>query len=236
MVARYPELIVGLKTAHFQGPGWAPVDRTIEAAHHSGIPAMFHFALGHGQTCQELFARLRPGDIPTHMYSRLYPILTEDGLVSEAFHQARRRGMLFDVGHGAGSFRFNLAIPAIQQGFGPDVISTDLHWRSRLWRDATLMATMSKFLNMGLPLVEVIYRTTVAPAQAIARPELGTLTPGACADIAILRVQEGNFGFVDSGDTRLRGDRRLECLLTIRAGEIVWDLNGISRPDWREAE
>jgi dihydroorotase len=225
-----------MKTAHFQGPGWAPVDRTIEAARRSGTPAMFHFGPRHGQTCQELFARLRPGDIPTHMYSRLYPILTEDGLVSKAFHQARRKQLLFDVGHGSGSFRFALAAPAIQQGFGPDVISTDLHWRSRLLRDATLMATMSKFLNMGLSLVEVISRTTVAPAQAIARPELGTLTPGACADMAILRVQEGDFGFVDSGDTRLQGDRKLECLLTIRAGEIVWDLNGISRPDWQNEE
>lgn len=96
------------------------------------------------------------------------------------------------------------------------------------------MATMSKFLNLGLSLREAIHRTTVAPAQAINRPELGHLSPGACADIAVLRLREGEFGFVDAEDKRLSGDRRLECLLAVRAGEVVWNLNALSRSDCRE--
>ncbi len=235
MVARYPDILVGIKTAHFQGPGWEAVDNALEAGRLSGTPAMFDISLSPHRTCAELFQRLRPGDIRTHMYNWRYQILTEEGKVNEAFIRARERGVLFDVGHGAGSLCFRFAVPAIQQGFGPDVISTDIHWASRLFPNATLMTTMSKFLNMGLSLPEVVYRTTVTPAQAISRPQLGNLSVGACADVAVLQMLEGDFGFVDSLHARLRGDKKLECVLTIRAGEIVWDLNGLSWPDWQDA-
>ena len=147
--------------------------------------------------------------------------------------EARRRGVFFDVGHGAGSFWFRIAVPAVKQGFVPDSISTDLHKKSALIPNATMMTTMSKFLNMGMPLQEVILRSTVNPASLIRRPELGTLSAG--ADIAVIEVLKGDFGFVDSGHAKMRGDKRLQCVLTIRNGVIVWDMNGLSWPDWETA-
>jgi dihydroorotase len=95
--------------------------------------------------------------------------------------------------------------------------------------------TMSKFLNMGMPLYEVVERSTVRPAQVIRRPQLGTLSVGAEADVTVLEVLKGNFGFVDSGHAKLRGTQRLQCSLTVRRGEIVWDLNGLSWPEWQTA-
>jgi len=97
------------------------------------------------------------------------------------------------------------------------------------------MATMSKFLNMGLPLEEVIARCTAAPARVIRHPELGRLSVGAEADAALLRLEEGEFGFVDSGHARLRGTRRLHCVLTIRAGQALWDPEGLATVDWEAA-
>jgi len=107
--------------------------------------------------------------------------------------------------------------------------------RSLLCCKATMVTTLSKFLNMGMPLGEVIRRATVNPAKAIHRPELGTLSPGATADVAVLALEKGSFGFVDSGGARLRGAQNLECMLTVRAGKIAWDPQGLSRPDWQKA-
>jgi dihydroorotase len=234
MVMRYPDIIVGIKTAHFLGPGWEAVDSAVKAGEPSNTPAMFDVRPLPTRSYEDLLLRhLRPGDILTHMYTPKHPLLDEQGRVNECALEARERGVLFDVGHGVGSFVFKHAVPAIEQGFLPDTISTDLHRSSRLIPNATLMITMSKLLNMGLSLKDVVYRTTVTPAQAINRPELGNLSVGACADVAVLQVLEGDFGFVDINRTRLRGNRKLECVLTIRAGEIVWDLNGISWPDWQ---
>lgn len=236
MVAHYPNIIVGIKTAHYTGPGWEAVDNAIEAGRLSCTPVMIDIRLAPTRSCGDLLVKhMRPGDIRTHMYNWKYQILDDNGRVNEAFVRARERGVLFDVGHGAGSLCFRFAVPAIEQGFLPDTISTDLHRSSRLIPNATLMTTMSKFLNMGLSLREVIYRTTVTPAQATGRPEMGHLSVGACADVSVLKMLEGDFGFVDSNHARLPGDRKLECLLTIREGEIVWDLNGFSWPDWQDA-
>jgi dihydroorotase len=143
--------------------------------------------------------------------------------------------VIFDVGHGAGSFWFRQAAPAIEQGFVPDSISTDMHKTSILLPQATMPLTMSKLLNLGMPLADVVRRSTVNPAREIGRPELGTLSPGAGADVAVFQVEEGEFGFVDSGLARVRGTRRLRCLLTMRDGEVVWDLDGRAFTDWREA-
>jgi dihydroorotase len=184
-----------------------------------------------------LLKHLRPGDILTHMYAHVsgrLPIVDESGTVRPFVRAARKRGVVFDVGHGGGSFLFRQAVPAMAQGFGPDVISTDLHTGSNNSGMKDILNTMSKFLNMGMPLADVIKSNTATAAAVIKRPDLGHLGVGAEADIAVLNVRRGSFGFVDSGGGRLPGDRKLECELTIKAGQVVWDLNGMTRPQWTE--
>ncbi len=146
--------------------------------------------------------------------------------------EARKRGVIFDVGHGGGSFLFRQAVPAIQQGFVPDSISTDLHIGSMNAGMKSMLNVMSKFLNMGMPVDDVIGRSTWNPAREIKREELGNLSVGAPADVAVLRLEHGDFGFVDINGARLRGHQKLICELTVRDGRVVYDLNGITREDW----
>ena len=236
MISRYPEHVVGSKTAHFGGPGWEAVDGAVEAARRSGTIAMIDFAPKPTRSYRDLLLKkLSPGDIHTHLYAQHIPLLDEQGRVNDYVREARDKGILFDLGHGGGSFWFRIAVPAIEQGFLPDTISTDFHKYSALMPNASMNTTMSKCLNMGMTLEDVVMRSTRNPARAIRRPELGTLSIGAEADVAVLELEYGEFGFVDSGHARMRGDRRLRCLLTVRAGEVVWDLNGLTRPDWDKA-
>jgi dihydroorotase len=236
MIARYPDTIVGLKSAHYSGAGFEPIDYAVHAGRLSRTPVMVDFWVKATATYEDLLLKhLRPGDIHTHFYSRQFPLLDDDGKITDYIWKARERGVIFDVGHGRGSFWFRLAVPAVKQGFVPDSISTDEHAGSLLLPDATMPTTMSKFLNMGMTLEEVIKRSTANPAREIQRPELGTLSVGACADVAVLERREGEFGFVDCGRARMRGEYRLECQMTIRNGEILWDGNGISRPDWESS-
>ncbi len=236
MIQRYPQILVGVKTAHYRGPEWEALDRAFEAGRLANVPVMVDFAPQPTRTYEDLLLRhMRPGDIHTHMYAQHIPLLDADDKVNAYVREARKRGVIFDVGHGAGSFWFRLAVPAVEQGFGPDSISTDLHQHSALIPQANMVTTMSKFLNLGMPLEEVVLRSTVTPAREIKRPELGTLSAGGTADIAVLELQKGRFGFVDSGHARLRGTERLRCLLTVRAGKIVWDAEGLSWPDWQKA-
>jgi dihydroorotase len=236
MMQKYPDHIVGSKTAHFGGPGWEAVDGAVKAAEMSGTFAMVDFRPMPTRSYKDLLlSHLRPGDIHTHMYAQHIPLLNDQSIVNDYVWEARERGIIFDVGHGAGSFWWRVAVPALQQGFVPDSISTDRHKSSALIPNASMMITMSKFLNMGMPLREVIRRSTVNPAQIIRRPELGTLSVGADADVAVIEVLKGDFGFVDSGHAKMRGTQKLQASLTIRNGEIVWDLNGLSWPDWEKA-
>src|SRR3970282_1580988 len=138
--------------------------------------------------------------------------------------EARKRGVVFDAGHGGGSFLFRQAVPAMQQGFHPDVISTDLHTGSMNGGMKDILNTMSKFLNMGMPLHEVVRANTARAADVIKRPDLGHLGVGAEADVAVLNVRQGAFGFIDTSGGKLAGDRKLECELTVKAGQVVWDL------------
>jgi dihydroorotase len=149
--------------------------------------------------------------------------------------EARKRGIIFDVGHGAGSFYWRQAIPAMKQGFVPDSISTDLHTESMNAGLKDMLNLMSKFLNMGMSLDDVIACTTSHPAREIQHEELGNLSVGAGADVAVLRLVHGDFGFVDSTGGRMKGDRKLEGEMTLRDGRIVWDLNGMSAEDWEHA-
>lgn len=235
---RNKDIVVGIKTAHYAGPEWLPVERAVEAGTLANMPVMVDFGIFKPERpFQDLvLKKLRPGDIYTHQYLSRVPMLDDEGRVRPYLFEARKRGVIFDVGHGGGSFLFRQAVPAMRQGFIPDSISTDLHIGSMNAGMKDMLNVMSKFLNMGMALDDVILRSTWNPAREIRREELGHLSPGAPADVAVLRLRTGEFGFVDVDGGRLRGGRKLECELTLRDGRVVWDLNGITRPDWDKAE
>lgn len=245
MAESFPGVVVGVKTAHYwvgkpfteEHPAWASVDATLEAARLCGLPAMFDFqpTLPERSYQDLVLKKMAPGDIHTHMYAQQFPVIDENGKVSEFLFEARRRGVLFDLGHGAGSFWLRNAIPAWQQGFGPDTLSTDLYFDNIAGPVYGLTHIMSKYLNIGMPLEEVIYRSTQRPAELIGHPELGTLKDGCCADVTVLRCEEGVFGFSDAGRARMTGSKKLVCEMTIREGEIVYDINARSLCDWQSA-
>lgn len=243
IVLAYPDDCVGIKTAHYwvskpfddAHPPWAAVDRALEAAELCQKPLMVDFWHREGRTYPELLRKMKPGDIHTHVYAQQFPILNEANKPADFMFEARERGIIFDLGHGSGSFWFRQAIPAFNGGFPPDSISTDLHIGNVNGVVRDMLNTMSKLLCMGMPLIDVISRSTVAPAREIGHPELGTLSIGAEADIALLRQERGEYGYVDCGYARMNGDRKLSCEMTIRAGEIVYDLNGRSTPLWEDA-
>ncbi|MGI8785502.1 MAG: amidohydrolase/deacetylase family metallohydrolase [Acidobacteriota bacterium] len=230
----YKDVIVGIKTAHYRGAEWDPVDRAVEAGRLAGVPIMVDFGeFIPERPFQDLVGKhLRPGDMYTHAYRDKVPFVDAEGKLLPYLLEARRRGVLFDVGHGGGSFLFRQAVPAMRAGFAPDSISTDLHTGSMNGGMKDMLNVMSKFLNMGMSLQDAILKSTWAPARQIQRAELGHLSVGAVADVAVLALRNGNFGFVDVGGGRLTGTQKLECELTLRDGRVVWDLNGISRLAW----
>jgi len=233
MVKAYPDTIVGIKAAHHDGPGWESVDGAVKAGDAAGVFAMIDYHRHPKRTYKELLLdHMRPGDVHTHMYGLHTPQFDERGKVHKFIRDARRRGVGFDVGHGGGSFWFRIAKPCMDQGFQPDTISTDVHKGSFFLPRGTMPITMSKLINLGMPLREAIDRSTRHAARAINRPKLGTLSVGAEADVAVFEFETGDFGFVDSGLASMRATRRLTCHVTIRAGKALWDLNGITRPAW----
>ena len=234
-IGQRPDLIVGVKVAHYMGPGWEPLDRGIQAAEENGVYLMVDQSPIHTRPMDEMMLEhLRPGDMVTHCYALSKPMTDIHDKVKPHFIQARERGVQFDVGHGAGSFSFRIAKAAIEQGFLPDTISTDMHRASILVNQATMPETMSKLLALGMELPEIIRRSTWDPAQAIGHPELGNLGQTVPADIAVLNITEGEFGLVDNGtDNRVyKSDKRIVCEMTIKNGQVVWDKNGRSRDDW----
>jgi len=142
--------------------------------------------------------------------------------------EARKRGILFDLGHGGAGFWFDQAVPAIKQGFFPNSFGTDLHRFSMNSAMKDMANVMSKFMAMGLSLEQVVEIATWNAAKAILHPELGSLQQGSPADIVLFRLREGDFGFMDSAGNSIRGSRKLEVELTIRQGKVVWDLNGLA--------
>jgi dihydroorotase len=244
-VMMYPDVCVGVKTAHYwtqlpwdaEHPPWAGVDRAVEAGNICKKPVMVDFwPRPPERSYQELILeKMRPGDIHTHVYAQQFPVLDEKGKPNRFLFEARERGVIFDVGHGAGSFWFRNAYPAIQNGFSPDSISTDLHTRNVHGVVVDMQTTMSKILNCGMPLQEVIYRSTVTPAREIGHPELGHLSVGAEADVAVFNVLDGDFTFVDCGRAKMKGTKKFDCVMSLRAGEIVFDPSGLSMPLWPDA-
>jgi dihydroorotase len=241
-IRKFPDLIVGVKTAHYwtekpwdaAHPPWAAVDQAEECGRLANVPVMFDFWPRLERTYAELILKkMRPGDIHTHVFAQQFPILLADGKLNPILAEARRRGVLFDVGHGAGSFWFRNAVPAVKQGFIPDSISTDLHTGD--FTVLSMTEVMSKFLAMGVPLEDLIRGSTVNPAKEIRRPELGTLSAGREADVAVLEVLHGHFGYIDDGYARMDGNVKVVARMTIRAGRILYDPSGLSMVEWEKA-
>jgi dihydroorotase len=220
-----PDLIVGFKvrvSEMLAGPnGLTGLDRAQEAGRAADLPVMVHIG-GTPFDIEEVLARLRPGDVVTHAYTGWRPggIVTDAGRVVAAAHEARSRGVLFDVGHGAGSFIWSVAEAALADGFRPDTISSDLHRFNVAGPVHDLATTLSKFLLLGLSLEEVVAMATSAPASALRRPGvLGSIAVGAEADVTILELEEGRFDLTDSAGTVREARRRLVPVAVVRAGE-----------------
>ena len=231
------DVLVGVKVAHFQGMGWESIDRGVEAARLSGTFCLVDQQAKPSRPFSEMLERLRPGDGTTHCYGYDKPIIGNDGKVKSHYIEARKRGIKFDVGHGGASFSFAMAQPALEQGFPPDTISTDMHRSSLLTSRATMTEVMSKFLAMGMPMAEVVARSTWEPAKWIGHTELGTLTAGAPADITVLEFQDRPAGLSDSGDSGpriLRAEGRLINQMTLRDGVVKFDYDGMAKDDISE--
>jgi dihydroorotase len=228
------DVIVGIKVAHYTGPDWTPVERGVQAGTLANIPVMVDFgAFRLERPFQDLvLKKLRPGDIYTHAFYAPVPYFDNEGRLLPYLREARKRGVLFDVGHGGAAFEFKQAARAVKQGFPPDTISTDVHSGSLNAGMKDMLNVMSKFLNMGLPLKDVIYRSTWNAARVIKREELGHLSIGAAADIAVLRIERGDFGFVDSWGAGLRGTSRILNEMTLRDGFVIYDTNARTRENW----
>lgn len=228
MAEEHRDLIAGIKLRLGRGivgdNNDHPVWLAREVADITGLPIMVHFG-DPPPVLSQILAALRPGDIVTHCFrggrSGVGSLLVRGELRPEV-RAARERGVRFDVGHGAGGFSFDVARAALDAGFPPDTISSDLHQASIRGAARDLPNVLSKFLALGMPLEEVIGKATVAPARAIGRldgPEaLGTLRVGAPADLAIMEFETGAFEFADTLGERLTGRQRLTSVLTLRAG------------------
>jgi dihydroorotase len=243
---KHKDIVVGIKLAHYIGHNWEPTDKAVEAGRLASIPLMVDFgkALPPLPLSDLLLKHLRPGDILTHAYrydqeydkdgkmlehkQAIVDVKTEK--VKDFVWDARKRGVIFDVGHGGGSFNWSQAIPAMKQGFVPDVLSSDLHTGSMNAGFKDMANLASKFLALGMPLADVIAASTWNPAKVIQRTDLGHLSLGAEADIAVFNLRDGDFGYTDASGMAIRGKQKLEAELTIRKGKVVWDLNALSAP------
>jgi dihydroorotase len=229
------DIIVGIKTAHWQQPNFISVQKAVEAGKRNHLPVMVDFGWFDNKSYEQMISSiLRPGDISTHVFRMPAPLLTAEGKPAPYMLEARKRGIKFDVGHGGGSFTFALAEPMVKNGFFPDSISTDLHVDSATGVMLNLPNVMSKMLALGIPLAEVIRESTTNPASEIGHPELGQIAVGSVADIAVLRVEQGKFGYADLAGGKVDGSERIVPEMTIRAGRIVFDLNARTAVPWRE--
>jgi dihydroorotase len=240
-MAEYPDLIVGIKTAHFTGEGWPAIDAAIKAGELSGKPVIIDDKIftNTGRTSREkLLEKMRPGDLHTHAFNdRQVEIVSRfNGKVEPYVWEARKRGVLFDLGHGGGSFMWPVATKAAAQGFYPDTISTDLHTSSIMGPRSDMPNCITKMMALGMGLPDAIARSTVAPAKAIKKfPALGTLGEGKEADIAVFRVEKGVFALMDAWKKKMLATEQLTPILTVRAGKIVVDVEGLGSPEWQEA-
>ena len=236
VIKQYPDIIVGVKIGHYRGSDWIPFDRALEAAGVADVPLLVecHLPL---LPLEDILERMRPGDIYTHTYCRASDrecLLDDDLIIRPYVLKALQKGVLFDVGHGGGMFHFDIAVPALEQGLLPSSFGSDLHRYSMNSGMKNMLDIMSKFLNMGMDLKDIVSRATWSSALSIKREDLGNLSEGAVADVVILSLREGEFGFIDTKRNKLTGSKKLEAELTIREGKVVWDLNGMAANEWNK--
>lgn len=207
--------------------GLEPLRRGLRAAEAAGVPVIVHINNPPGEY-GDVLALLRPGDIVSHFFhGRGSGILDERGRIKPAVHEARRRGVVFDVAHGRNHVNFPVVRQAFEQGFYPDTISSDLTRPGRAGVVKDLPTTLSKFLCLGMPLADVVCAATAAPARAIGRRgELGTLAAGAAGDASVFAVEERRFPYQDADGNTLEGAKRWVPRLTVRAGRVWWRTPG----------
>jgi dihydroorotase len=235
MALKYPGVIVGIKSAHFAGPEWTPYEQAVKAGNIAHIPVMIDFGVRRTERplCQLLETVLRPGDIYTHAFSGERGEQDfKTGGPGCGMREGRARGIYFDVGHGQASFAWFTAIPLYRAGFAPDSISTDLHIDSMNAGMKDMLNIGDKYLAIGMPLQEVVRDMTWNPAREILQTQLGNLSVGAIADVAVISLQHGDFGFDDAYSTRVKGTEKMFCELTIKDGKVIYDLNAISGEPW----
>lgn len=223
MVEANRDLILGIKARidanTTRGVGIRPLALARELADRVGLPLMTHIGWG-PPSIDEVAEHLRPGDILTHCCTGGdMRILGQDGVPHAEIMRLREQGLILDIGHGTGSFSYEVAEGMLERGIIPDVISSDIHQLSVQGPMFDLPTTLSKFLNLGLSLSDVIERATARPAAAMGRPDLGTLRPGSVADIALFRLEEGEFTFFDVTMNARRGWTRLVNTATLIDGE-----------------
>ena len=234
VIEQFPDIIVGVKIGHYRGSEWTPFDRALEAGRMANVPLFVecHLPL---LPLEGILDRMRPGDIYTHSFCTAIDrmcLLDEQKKIRPFVLEAQKKGVRFDVGHGGGMFHFDIAVPAMEQGLLPDSFGSDLHRYSMNSGMKNMLDIMSKYLNMGMNIEDIVFRATWNSATSIKREDLGHLSEGTVADIAVLSVREGSFGFIDAAGNKMAGDRKLEAELTIREGRIVWDKNGMAAKEW----
>ena len=235
-VQKHKEIIVGIKIGHYEGSDWTPFERALEAGRKSNTPLLVECHLPQF-SLEDQVTKMRPGDILTHSFEQVAertPVVDERGKVRPFVLAAQKRGVLFDVGHGGAGFWFSQAVPAFKQGLAPNSFGSDLHRFSMNAGMKSMLNIMSKYMAIGMSIEDVIRCATWNAAKSIKREDLGNLGEGSVADITVLSLQKGKFGFIDAAGKKLEGTSKLEAELTTRAGKIVWDLNGISAEPWRQ--
>lgn len=234
VIGQFPDIIVGVKIGHYRGSEWTPFDRAVQAARTANVPLFVecHLPL---LPLEGILERMESGDIYTHTYCKARDrtcLLDDQGKIRPYVLEAQKKGVRFDVGHGGGMFHFDIAVPLLEQGLVPNSFGSDLHRFSMNSGMKNMLDIMSKFLIMGMDIEDIVYRATWNSAQSIKREDLGNLGEGAVADVVVLSIRKGRFGFIDTRGYKLSGDRRLEAELTIREGKVVWDQNGLAASEW----
>jgi dihydroorotase len=227
-------IIVGVKIGHYEKKDWLPFDNAMALATRAGTPMLVECHLPE-YPLQDQLKKMRKGDIITHSFEKVSertPVIDDENKLQAYVKSAQQKGVLFDVGHGGAGFWFSQAVPAFRQGLLPNSFGSDLHRFSMNAGMKSMLNIMSKYMAIGMSLNDVMLRATWNPAQSILRDDLGHLSEGSVADIAVLSVWNGRFGFVDAGGNKIFGDKKLEAELTVRAGKIVWDLNGLSAKEY----
>jgi dihydroorotase len=234
-IKKFSTHIVGVKIGHFESEDWAAFDRAIKAAENAGTPLFVECHLPK-YSLEDQLKKMRKGDIITHSFEKVderMPVVDERGHLRDFVKEARDRGVLFDLGHGGAGFWFSVAVPALKNGLPPHTFGSDLHRFSLNAGMKDMSNIISKYMALGMTLNDAIRRATWNAATAIRHDELGNLSQGSNADLALFAVRNGKFGFVDAGGNSIEGNKKLEIEMTVIGGKIVYDLNGISATSFK---